>query len=168
MSQTQKSREKRIWIGLASLFIVLTVVAGSVAAYYYYQYSSLKSEIRANTIEVNLGYGVQGHQLKWSNISVSEGTSLYGAMVKAGWNVNYTSSKDPLLGIFVTGINGIQQNTSSGMYWTYWIYTGTAQSCWFSGPSAANFYLLAVNKETVVWYLSAYNATTQNDIPPPC
>lgn len=149
------------------MFIVVAVVTGSLAAYFYYQYNALETQVHSNQIQVDLAYGAQGHSLTWSNITVPEGTSLYQAMVDAGWKMNYTDT-DPLLGYFITSINGVSQSQSSGMYWTYWVYTGGKQDCWYSGPSAANFFSLAVDRETVAWYLSAYNSTTQNDVPPPC
>jgi hypothetical protein len=165
MSQAT-GKNMNIWVPVALVFIVLTVVLGSLTAYLYTQNSSLRSQLSSlNTpIKVNLGLGdYTSRQIHWYNISVKDGSSLYQAMVKAGWTINYTNYG--VEGYFITAINGVANNNSANTYWTYWVYVGGSQDCWSQGPSAANTYYLLPN-ETVVWYYSPFNGTTS--VAPPC
>ncbi|MEM0120576.1 MAG: DUF4430 domain-containing protein [Thermoprotei archaeon] len=166
MSQPTSNRKNSVWMPVALVFIVLTVVLGSLSAYLYTQNASLKEQVTSlNTpIKVSLGLGnYTNKEIKWYNMSVREGYNLYQAMVEAGWKVNYTNYG--IEGYFITGINGLSNNNTANIYWTYWVYVGGTQNCWSEGPSAANTYYLLPN-ETVVWYYSPFNGTTS--APPPC
>lgn len=166
VSQPTNSGKTNVWMPIALAFVVLTIVFGSLSAYFYTQNASLREEVASLNvpIKVNLGIGSYTNKsIEWYNMSVSEGYNLYQAMVKAGWRINYTNYG--IEGYYITAINGLSNNNSASTYWTYWVYLGGTQNCWAEGPSAANTYYLLPN-ETVVWYYSPFNGTTS--VPPPC
>ncbi len=101
-------------------------------------------------ISVSLGvnYGNSSTNY-WTHLPVPECTTLYTGMQLAGWHIqtkNYGS-----LGVFILGINGVEQSSTAGTYWQWYSWIG---GHWLLGPAGASSYSMN-NDEMILWYLAA-------------
>ena len=111
--------------------------------------SQSSPQILSVSLGVNYGNSSTSH---WTHIQVPECTTLYTGMQLVGWHIqtkNYGS-----LGIFILGINGVEQSSTAGTYWQWYYWTGGR---WFLGPVGASSYTLD-GDEMILWYLAAANA----------
>ncbi len=119
--------------------------------------TSASSQGSAQIIPVSLGvnYGNSSTNY-WTDLQVPECTTLYAGMQLAGWHLetkNYGS-----LGIFILGINGVEQSSTAGTYWQWYSWS---EGHWLLGPVGASSYSMN-NDEMILWYLAAANGS-----PPP-
>ncbi len=106
-------------------------------------------QIISISVGVNYGNSSPNH---WNHLQVPECTTLYTGMQLAGWRLqikNYGS-----LGIFILGINGVQQSSTTGTYWQWYSWEGGR---WLIGPVGASSYTMN-DAEMVLWYLAPSNA----------
>jgi hypothetical protein len=103
------------------------------------------------TVTVNIGINYGTGPVDWrNNTIVPSGENLLNATMRVA-EVKYTTY--PGLGVFVTGINGRNQNPSANLYWLFWVYNTHSQQ-YESPPVGASSYLLT-SSQTVQWYLSS-------------
>lgn len=115
--------------------------------------TSVSSQGSPQIISASLGvnYGNSSTNY-WIHLQVPECTTLLTGMQLAGWHLqtkNYGS-----LGVFVLGINGVEQSSTAGTYWQWYSWTG---GHWLLGPVGASSYSMN-NDEMILWYLAAANA----------
>jgi uncharacterized protein DUF4430 len=107
------------------------------------------------SVHLGLNYGNSSTNY-WTHLQVPECTTLYTGMQLAGWSLqtkNYGS-----LGVFIFGINGVEQSSTAGTYWQWYSWT---EAHWSLGPVGASSYSMN-NEEVIIWYLAAASAS-----PPP-
>jgi uncharacterized protein DUF4430 len=135
-----------ISIGVGSVAAVLTIDPVS-------QCTNASTQGSPQIISVSLGvnYGNSSSN-QWTHLQVAECTTLYTGMQLAGWHLqtrNYGS-----LGVFILGINGVEQSSTAGSYWQWYYWNVTR---WLLGPVGASSYVLN-NNDAVLWYLAPPNA----------
>ncbi len=72
-----------------------------------------------NNVTVNIiaDFG-DGYQKEWNNVKVPKDSTIFDAMKSSGIKFDYNIQS---LGVFVTSIEGLSENRSTGRYWQYWI-----------------------------------------------
>lgn len=140
------------------ILFVWAIISTVLAANYYFLYSQDEALIKSiktkvSTISVNLLIKFDNGTKKWfNNTLVPVGSSLFNVTKKVA-SVNYTQYS---FGVYVTGINGVMENKQQNKYWFWWYYSGNS---WYTGPVAADRYIVS-NGETLAWVYSPVNATT--------
>jgi len=72
-----------------------------------------------NTITVNITADFSnGYTKEWKNVKVPRDSTIFDAMKASGMKFDYNIQA---LGVFVTSIEGLAENRSTGRYWQYWI-----------------------------------------------
>jgi len=67
------------------------------------------------TITADFG---DGFTREWKDVKVPKGATIFDAMKASGMQFDYNIQS---LGVFVTSIEGLAENRSTGRYWQYWI-----------------------------------------------
>ncbi len=72
-----------------------------------------------NTITVNItaDFG-NSYTKEWKDVEVPRDSTIFDAMKASGMKFDYNIQS---LGVFVTSIEGLAENRSTGRYWQYWI-----------------------------------------------
>lgn len=72
-----------------------------------------------NVISVNItaDFG-NGYTKEWKDVKVTRDSTIFDAMKASGMKFDYNIQA---LGVFVTSIEGLAENRSTGRYWQYWI-----------------------------------------------
>lgn len=143
---------------LASIGLLCwAIVASSLSAYYYYQYTDLEARVGEAPINLGIDYG-NGTRI-WYNGTL--GRTIYDAMINAGWTIK---SKDyGPMGIYINAINGVEEEPSNYKYWGWWSWTAYG---WSHGGTACNKYVVS-SGETILWYYSTVDPVTFEYSPPP-
>ena len=145
---------------LATICVLCWAVAASlISGYYYYQYSDLVARLEKSKASINLGIDYGNGTRVWFN--GTKGSTLYDAMLEAGWKVEGTSYG--AMGMYVKAINGVEESAEQLRYWGWWVWTDYG---WAHGGSACDKYIIRPN-ETILWYYSPVNSTTWEMTPPP-
>lgn len=103
------------------------------------------------TVSINIGINYGTGPVEWhNNTMVPSGENLLNAtmMVATVEILDY-----PGWGAFVTGINGISQNPSANLYWTFWVYN--PQSGQYELPPVGASAYVLTSDQTVQWYYSS-------------
>lgn len=131
---------------LCCLIIVsLTIAFGATALVH------AMTVAQQTTVSINIGINYGTGPVEWHNsTTVPSGENLLNAtmMVATVEILDY-----PGWGAFVTGINGISQNPSANLYWTFWVYNPQSRQ-YELPPVGASAYLLT-SDQTVQWYYSS-------------
>jgi hypothetical protein len=145
-----------VWQVIAVVFLIWAV-AGSALAANYYQTSqnqqtiiyNLQSVLAATTMNVSIQINYGNGTVQWSNNTVVPiGVKLLNATQMVATVNSSTSS----LGTFVTGINGVFQDTAANKYWVYNSWNGTGWDIVWVG--AADYQLHS--NEIIQWYLMQF------------
>jgi hypothetical protein len=145
------------WMVISLIFLIWAVGA-TMGTVNYYQISqnqqttiaNLQSVVNNVAVKVNIGINYGNGTTAWYNDTyISNGWSLFNATMSIT-TVNYTV--DPVLGIWVKGINGVFENATAAQYWLW--YTWSSGN-WTLGPVGADAYLLK-NGETIKWELTTF------------
>ncbi|MEM0328875.1 MAG: DUF4430 domain-containing protein [Nitrososphaerota archaeon] len=150
---------KNKWILVSLILLCWAIAASLLSGYYYYQYSELMSRLEKSQAIINLGIDYGNGTRIWFN--GTRGSTLYDAMLNAGWKVD-AESYGPM-GLYVKAINGVEQSFEQSRYWTWWMWTSLG---WAHGGSACNKYVVS-NGETILWYYSYADPETFEMAPPP-
>ncbi|MBC7131291.1 DUF4430 domain-containing protein [Candidatus Bathyarchaeota archaeon] len=143
---------------LASVVLLCWAIAASLlSVYYYYQYSDLAARVGEVTINLGIDYG-NGTRI-WYN--GTKGSTLYDAMVNAGWEIKSTDYG--VMGLYINAINGLEESASDYKYWGWWSWTDFG---WSHGGTACDKYVPSPG-ETILWYYSPVDPTTFEYAPPP-
>lgn len=133
--------EKGLLIYVILGVLVWAILGTVVAAYYFHQYdtyqreySNLADQFASISIKVNifLSYG-NGTKVWHNNTVIPLGATAFNATYSVAEDVKHTDYGGEL-GIIVTSINGLANNSTHG--WLYWYYDsgnlgwmGLQQSC---------------------------------------
>ncbi len=144
-----KASSKSLLIGI---LLVWSLLATSLAAYYYNEYSTIKKlydSLTSKTIVVNIGIDYGNGTLQWFNSTVlPAGATVLSALTSVS-QVEYIYGE---YGAYVTAVNNVKENIISkreGYSWLWYIYNVTSGNLEM-GPVAADKYVLA-NGDTIVW-----------------
>lgn len=85
------------------------------------------------TITITADFG-NGYTKEWKNVKVPKDSTIFDAMKASGMQFDYNIQS---LGVFVTSIEGLSENRSTGRYWQYWI-NGEYSQLGISNIKAAN------------------------------
>jgi len=139
------------WMWLSMGLLCAFILASSLAAYYYIEYTNYKNlyvetliELQKyeNSIFIDLLIDYGNGTMEWHNRTrVPIGSSLLNA-TQAIAEVEYTIGT---YGVFVTKINGV--GGESNAYWLWYFWNGTG---WEWGPVACDAYTLR-NGEIISW-----------------
>jgi hypothetical protein len=145
------------WAAIALIFLIWAVGATAGMAYYFQTSStqqrtidSLNSLITETTYKFNLAINYGNGTTVWHNGTVIPiGFTLLNATQEVA-TVQFDSSD---FGIFITGINGVNQDTASSKYWVYdALVNGTWEPVWVS----AAVYQVQHN-DTLMWSLKSFS-----------
>ncbi len=148
--------KSNVWAIIALVFLVWAVAASAGLAYYYQTsetqqrtINSLNSLITTTTYRFNLAINYGNGTVTWYNNTVIPiGFTLLNATEKVA-TVQYDSSD---FGVFITGINGVNQDPATSRYWVYdSLVNGTWEPVWIS----AAIYQVQQN-DTLMWSLKSF------------
>ncbi len=140
--------------------LLLIEVSASIAGILAFSVTQTKQQCTVTTVqsfpqvismELGVNYGNTSTN-SWRRLQMPWCTTLLSAMHLAGWNLhtkNYGS-----LGVFILGINGVDQSTLAGTYWQWYTWQG---GHWILGPVGASAATVNEN-EMFLWYLAPANA----------
>jgi len=123
-----------LWAIVSVVFLVWAVAATSMAASYFQTtqnqqkiIDSMQDLIDEVTIKASIAIDYGNGTTVWHNDTVFPvGTNLFNATKKIA-NLTFDTTFD----IYVTGINGVMQNATSGQFWVYEIWNnGTWEIDW--------------------------------------
>lgn len=151
--------EKRVFTYVALALLVWAICGTAIAGYYFIQYdiyrneyttlvtdlnvlsgtiANISSTMDSLSLRVNLLVGYGNGTSVWSNnTALPVGSTAFTAIMGAA-NVEYTDYGQEL-GILVTSVNGLSNNSSQG--WFYW-YLNTVNSTWVSPNYSCAKYIL--------------------------
>jgi hypothetical protein len=69
------------------------------------------------TVDISADFG-SGYTKEWKSVKVPKNSTIFDAMKASGMKFDYNIQS---LGVFVTSIEGLAENRSTGRYWQYWI-----------------------------------------------
>ncbi|MBN1226965.1 MAG: DUF4430 domain-containing protein [Deltaproteobacteria bacterium] len=69
------------------------------------------------TVNITADFG-SGYTKEWKDVKVPKDSTIFDAMKASGMKFDYNIQS---LGVFVTSIEGLAENRSTGRYWQYWI-----------------------------------------------
>jgi len=69
------------------------------------------------TVTITADFG-EGYTKEWKNVKVPKDSTVFDVMKASGMQFDYNIQS---LGVFVTSIEGLAENRSTGRYWQYWI-----------------------------------------------
>ena len=101
---------------------------------------------------LNYGNSTTSH---WGTLRVPVCATLYNAMQLTGWRMNTKSYGS--LGIFIIGINGVEQ--SGGAYWQWYSWKSNQ---WALGSVGASSYIIQ-SGDMILWY---YGSSTPSATQP--
>lgn len=139
------------WILFSILLGCCTLISSFEAAYYWLQYTDLRTRIGGVLIDVNLGVDSGNGSRIWeNNTRALTGQTLFD-ITKQTTNVTYQTG---MYGTEILSINGIGKQGAYG--WTYWIWNGTDRSWSIVWENVDKH--LVTNEETYMWYYeSSFN-----------
>ncbi|KYC50676.1 MAG: hypothetical protein AMQ22_01422 [Candidatus Methanofastidiosum methylothiophilum] len=80
--------------------------------------STATTEDRNNvTVNITADFG-NSYTKEWKSVKVPKDSTIFDAMKTSGMKFDYNIQS---LGVFVTSIEGLAENRSTGRYWQYWI-----------------------------------------------
>ncbi|MHB1908213.1 MAG: hypothetical protein ACYCQJ_04985 [Nitrososphaerales archaeon] len=162
--------QTRTLFGIIAILLAVSVLASTVSAYYYYEYShevsvnaSNKSELnylltKENlTLSANLLIDYGNGTLHWYNSTIIQpDENMYvGTVVATGGNVNATYYPQ-YQEHFVTAINGVAQ--TSQVTWSNWLFNDTTKS--WTVPLVGPDLVVMQNASSYAWTYCGYNSTT--------
>jgi len=75
------------------------------------------------TVTITADFG-EGYSKEWKDVKVSKGATVFDAMKASGMQFDYNIQS---FGAFITSIEGLGENRSTGKYWQYWVNGNYAQ-----------------------------------------
>ena len=129
---------------LVIVFLITTVIFGSLSLYYFYQYENLKQSLKTKQIYVSLLIDFNNGTKIWYNKTTSPMTLFEYTYQVTNGKMEW---KEYPYGKFITSILGVRQNENAGYYWM-WYYYGFGK--WNAGPVGADQYYL-INGTIVKW-----------------
>ena len=146
-----------MWTATSVIFLIWAVVASGLAAQYYQTtqnqqttISNLQSVVNNVAIKANIGINYGNGTIQWYNGTyVPIGDNLFNATERVA---TFNTTTYPGMGTFVTGINGVMQNTTASKYWVYDSWNGTAWTIIWVAPAE---YILH-SDEIVMWSLKQF------------
>ncbi|NMC75875.1 MAG: DUF4430 domain-containing protein [Candidatus Methanofastidiosa archaeon] len=69
------------------------------------------------TVTITADFG-NGYTKEWKSVKIPKDSTIFDAMKASGMQFDYNIQS---LGVFVTSIEGLSENRSTGRYWQYWI-----------------------------------------------
>jgi hypothetical protein len=69
------------------------------------------------TVDISADFG-SGYTKEWKGVKVPKDATIFDVMKSSGMKFDYNIQS---LGVFVTSIEGLAENRSTGKYWQYWI-----------------------------------------------
>jgi hypothetical protein len=78
---------------------------------------STKADTNNITVTITADFG-NGYTKEWKSVKVPKDSTIFDAMKASGMQFDYNIQS---LGVFVTSIEGLSENRSTGRYWQYWI-----------------------------------------------
>lgn len=150
-------------VGPARILLVLVlawaIVATTLAAYYYNEYSTyrrLYESLTGKVVVVNIGIDYGNGTRTWYNgTTLPAGSTVLAALTTVS-RVEYTYGQ---YGAYITSINGVRERIVSkkeGFSWLWYIYNATTGKLEY-GPVAADKYVLS-NGDTVLWKYEHWKA----------
>ena len=137
---------------LLGILLVWSIAATSLAAYYYYEYSTTKKlyeSLAGKAIIVNVGIDYGNGTLRWFNGTVLPvGATVLSALTSVS-KVEYVYGE---YGAYVVAVDGVREKIISkkeGYSWMWFFYNATSGALEY-GPVAADRYILS-NGETILW-----------------
>ena len=120
------------------------------------------------TVTVNIGINYGSGAVEWHNGTIVPlGEFLLNATMRVATVdfMNFPGFPGPgLPGAFVTGINGVSQNPSANLYWTYWVHNPLTQQYEMT-PVGAGSYALIFD-QTIQWYYQNAGSMTNPPLQP--
>lgn len=146
------------WYIVLTLLICMVVEAGFLG-YYYMQYTQVINDLKGISIRVNLLIDYGNGTRAWSNSTLLPlGATVINATEKVA-RVEYDIYGTDA---FVTSINGVKQNMTKNMFWTWW-YWDKNDRRWILGPTAYNKFILSDDATVALYY---ENCATWPPLPP--
>lgn len=145
-----------LWAIVSVVFLVWAVAATSMAASYFQTtqnqqkvIDSMQDLIDEVTIKASIAIDYGNGTTVWHNDTVFPvGINLFNATLKIA-NLTYYTSYD----VFVTGINGVMQNATSGQFWVYEVWNnGTWEIDWSTTVTT----FVVGNHQLIRWSLHAW------------
>ena len=156
------SKSHNVWFTISLILVSGLVLASSLAAYYYAQYTfadkryvDTLSSLNDISYRVNLLIDYGNGTKTWRNQTIIPvGWSLFNTTTKAtGGRIEGTRFS---FGFFITSINGVQGTGPS--YWSWYMWD-REQSKWVPGASGAESYTMKQG-DVAAWLLTSdFNAT---------
>ena len=149
------SKAQNRWFAISLFLIATTILASSVAIFYYTQYGYANnmyqetlSELRSSTYTINMAIKFcNGTQIWHNNTIIPIGWSLFNSTQKVtDGNLNYTIFYGSP---FITSILGVKAEGTHA--WLWWAWNSTTGS-WQLGEVGSAQYVLK-DKSIVIWYL---------------
>jgi len=137
---------------LIGLLLVWAVLASSMAAYYYFEYSSMKrlyESLSNAVIIVNIGIDYGNGTIRWFNNSLFPAGSTVLSALTTLCKVEYTYGD---YGAYIIAIDGVKENIISkneGYSWMWFLYNASSGRLDY-GPVAADKYIIS-NGDTILW-----------------
>jgi hypothetical protein len=140
------------------LALLVWAISGTIVAGYYFaqysayqkEYENLASEIESILlVNILISYG-NGTKIWYNNTALPPGSTAFKAILATA-NVNYTDYGGEL-GILVTSINGVANNSTHG--WFYWAWDAE-NSEWTLPNVGASQYILH-RGDTIAWTYESY------------
>ncbi|MDX9798312.1 MAG: S-layer protein [Bacteroidales bacterium] len=69
------------------------------------------------TVDISADFG-SGYTKEWKGVKVPKDSTIFDVMKASGMKFDYNIQS---LGVFVTSIEGLGENRSTGKYWQYWV-----------------------------------------------
>ncbi len=79
--------------------------------------TAVTEETDTITVTITADFG-DGFTREWKDVKVKKDSTIFDAMKTSGMQFDYNIQA---LGVFVTSIEGLAENRSTGRYWQYWI-----------------------------------------------
>jgi len=145
------------WKLLSVVLIAGIILSSYGVIYYYQQYSDLLSQnnyLRSElgsvgeTLDVAVDFG-NGTTMWYNDTYVPVGSSVYNATLVAtkGQMTTQSYTSGNVTGVFVTGILGLSETSTS--YWLWYYYDNSSRS-WTEAPVGADSYL-AIQGGIYLW-----------------
>ncbi len=129
------------------LLVVELLIAGGGLLYVLTLHPTCSSQSASSLtglpLDLGLNYG-NSTTSHWGAMRVPVCATLYSAMQLSGWRMNTKSYGS--LGVFIIGINGVEQ--SGGAYWQWYSWKSNH---WALGPVGASSYMIQ-SGDMILWY----------------
>jgi len=134
------------------LLLMELLIAGAGLLYVFTLQPSCSSQSTSSSagLPLNLGlnYG-NSTSSQWRIMQVPVCATLYNAMQLTGWRMDTKSYGS--LGVFIVGINGVEQSSAA-----YWQWYSWKSNHWALGLTGASSYMIQ-SGDMILWY---YGSTT--------